>query len=366
MLNAINPLVESGIINEDTRKAISEAWDTQLTEAKEQIRSQLREEFANRYEHDKAAMVSAVDKVVTESLTQELTEFQLDKQALAEDRVSAKTAMLENVNKFDQFLIAKLTEEINELRKERKLQESATRKLDKFVKAQLKEEISEFQSDKKALVETKVKLVAEAKHKLAEVQQKFIARSSKLVKEMVTSSLSAEMTHLKEDIQSARENMFGRRLFEAFASEFAVTHLNENRELAKLNSAIAEKEKAVMETKQQLAQAKESLAVKDREIKKIKESVDRSAKVSNLLKTLNKEKASVMGELLESVQTDKLQSAFDKYLPAVLGQGSVKRVEKTHLTESHVAVTGDKSAKTTTEEKVDNNVVELRRLAGLK
>ncbi|CAB4130374.1 hypothetical protein UFOVP116_424 [uncultured Caudovirales phage] len=366
MLNAISPLVESGIINEETRKAISEAWDSQLSEAKEQIRSQLREEFANRYEHDKTAMVAAVDKMVTESLTTELQEFQHDKQALAEDRVATKAKLLESAGKFDKFLIAKLTEEISELRKERKMQESATYKLDQFVKSQLAEEIADFHSDKKALVETKVKLVAEAKRKLAEVQQKFIARSSKLVKEMVTSSLSSEMSHLKEDIQAARENMFGRRLFEAFASEFAVTHLNEHREMAKLTSVIAEKEKAVMESQKQMSQLKESLATKDREIKKIKESADRSSKMGALLKTLNKEKATVMGDLLESVQTDKLQAAFDKYLPAVLGQGAVKRVEKMQLTESHVEVTGDKTAKTTTEDKVDNNVVELRRLAGLK
>lgn len=366
MLNAITPLVESGIINEDTRKAISEAWDTQLSEAKEQIRSQLREEFANRYQHDKTTMATAVDKMVTESLTTELTEFQRDKQSLAEDRVAAKAALLENSAKFDKFLVAKLTEEINELRNDRKSHMVATQKLQKFVESQLTEEIAEFQSDKKALVATKVKLVAEAKQKLADVQQKFVARSSQLVKEMVASSLTKEMSHLKEDIQSARENMFGRRLFEAFASEFAITHLNENREMAKLTSVIADKERAVLESTTQLAQLKESLATKDREIKKIKESADRSTKMNELLKTLNKEKAAVMGDLLESVQSEKLQSAFDKYLPAVLGQGTVKRVAQTQLTESHVAVTGDKTAKTTTEDKADNNVVELRRLAGLK
>ena len=366
MLNAISPLVESGIINEETRKAISEAWETQLSEAREQISAQLREEFATKYEHDKTSMVAAVDKMVTESLKTELEEFQLDKKALAEDRVATKAKLLESANKFDKFLIAKLTEEISDLRKDRKLQQAATTKLDEFVRSALAEEISEFQNDKKALVETKVKLVAEAKRKLSEVQQKFVSRSAKLVKEMVSTHLTKEMNHLKEDIQSARENMFGRRLFEAFASEFAMTHLNENKEMVKLMSAIAEKEQAVKESQNQIERLKESLTVKEREIKKIKESADRSNKINGLLKTLNKEKAAVMSDLLESVQTDKLQAAFDKYLPAVLGHNNVNRSAKVQLTESHVEVTGDKSAKTTVEDKDDNNVVELRRLAGLK
>mgnify|MGYP003339947611 CR=1 FL=1 len=38
MLDAIKPLLDSELINEETRSAISEAWETKLTEAREQIR----------------------------------------------------------------------------------------------------------------------------------------------------------------------------------------------------------------------------------------------------------------------------------------------------------------------------------------
>ena len=75
MLDAIKPLLDSGIINESTQTAISEAWETKLTEARETIRAELREEFAGRYEHDKSVMVEALDKMVTESLTAEIAEF---------------------------------------------------------------------------------------------------------------------------------------------------------------------------------------------------------------------------------------------------------------------------------------------------
>jgi len=191
-----------------------------------------------------------------------------------------------------------------------------------------------------------------------------------MVKESITTKLESEMTQLKEDIQYARENMFGRRLFEAFASEFAVTHLNENKEIAKLHQ-IVETQKAVVAEARRAADEKAVLVEsKEKEIRIIKESQERKQKLVELMKPLNKEKSAVMSELLESVQTDKLQSAFDKYLPAVLNNGTVKQpqAQAKVLTESRSEVTGDKTAKPASEEdtSASTNVFELKKLAGLK
>jgi hypothetical protein len=365
MLDAIKPLLDSGIVNEDTKQAISEAWEAKLTETREQVRAELREEFAGRYEHDKSIMVEALDKMVTESLHAEIHEFKAEKQALAEDRAKFNSRMVESAGRFDNFMVTKLAEEIQELRSDRKTYENSIAKLENFVIRALAEEIQEFEADKRAVVETKVQLVAGAKQKLAELQNAFIQRSAELVKESVTTKLESEMTQLKEDIQLARENMFGRRLFEAFASEFAVTHLNENKEVARLQAALKENKQLVAEARQIADEKAVLVESKEREIKIIKESAERKETFTKLLKPLNKEKAAVMSELLESVQTDKLQSVFDKYLPAVLNNSSAKPVAEKAvvLTESRSEVTGDKSAKPA---QVDTNVIDLRRLAGLK
>jgi hypothetical protein len=364
MLEAIKPLLDSGIINEETQTALNEAWETKLNEARETIRVELREEFAQRYEHDKSVMVEALDKMVTENLTAELKEFADEKQALAEDRVKFKTHMIESAGKFNDFMVTKLAEEIKELRNDRKTQTEAIAKLEKFVIHALAEEIKEFDQDKKAVVETKVKLVAEAKSKLAELQSAFVKRSANLVKEAVATNLGSELAQLKEDIQAARENMFGRRLFEAFAQEFAVTHLSENAEFEKLQAVIAEKEAIIAESQKAIAEKEAIVESKNREVRVITESIARKEKLDGLLKTLNKEKAEVMSSLLESVQTERLQAAYDKYLPAVLNNTPAVKAEKAVLAESRVEVTGDKSAKTDDESL--NNVVEIRRLAGLK
>ena len=364
MLDAIKPLLDSGIINEETQASLNEAWESKLTEARETIRAELREEFAGRYEHDKNVMVEALDKMVTEQLSAELNEFAEEKKALAEDRVKFKTHMIESAGKFNDFLVTKLAEEIKELRSDRKTQTEAVAKLEKFVIHALAEEIKEFDQDKKAVVETKVKLVAEAKQKLAELQGQFVKRSATLVKEAVANNLGSELAQLKEDIQTARENMFGRRLFEAFASEFAVTHLSENKEFAKLKAELETKDQVIAESQKAIAEKEALVESKNREVKIITESITRKEKLAELFKPLNKEKADVMSSLLEGVQTERLQAAYEKYLPAVLNNSSVKKAEKPVLAESRVEVTGDKSAKDDAD--ANNNVIEIRRLAGLK
>ena len=366
MFDAIKPLLDAGIINEDTRQAINEAWESKINEAREQARAELREEFATRYEHDKSVMVEALDSMVTEALSVEIQEFAEEKKALAEDRVRFQRTMSENAGKFDQFMVSKLAEELKELRADRKQYQEGIKRLEKFVITALAEEIQEFETDKKAVVEARVRMVSEAKQQLADLKGQFIARSAKLVKEAVATNLDTEITQLKEDIQSARENMFGRRLFEAFASEFAVTHLNENREILKLRAEKSATEQALVEAKAH-AEAKTALVEsKEKEIKIIKESTTRKEVLVALLKPLNKEKAAIMSDLLESVQADKLQQAFDKYLPAVLNNTSApKQAPKAMLSEGRSAVTGDKTAKVSATEDF-TNVIEIKRLAGLK
>jgi hypothetical protein len=367
MFDALKPLLDSGIINEDTRAAINEAWEIKLNEAREQIRVEVREEMAGRYEHDKTVMVEALDKMVTENLAKEIEEFVGEKQAMVEDRVKLKNHMIESAGRFNDFMVTKLTEEVKELHKDRKLQKENYQRLEKFIIRALAEEIREFSQDKKAIVETKVRLVAGAKTKLESIQRRFIEQSARLVKESVSHKLSAELVQLKEDIQQARENMFGRRIFEAFASEFSLTHLNESKELQKLRKIIEQQEKQLAEAISVKITAEKLVESKEREIRLIKENQDRKSVMDELLGNLIKEKQAVMRELLESVQTPKLKTAFEKYLPAVLNTG-VKKEEKTVLLENRVEVTGDKTAKSAAAQEItlENNVVELKRLAGLR
>lgn len=370
MLDAIKPLLDSGLINEDVGNEINKLWESKLIEAKDQVRAELREEFAQRYEHDRSVMVEALDKMMTENLSSEISEFHEERKALNEDRVKAKVKLQENAAKFNEFMVTKLADEIRELRGDRKIAMENQQKLEKFVIHALSREIKEFTQDKKAVVEARVKLVTEGREKLEELKAKFVAESAKRINAAVTSQLKGELSQLKEDIKSARENNFGRKLFEAFASEYSVTYLNDKAEARKLMAAIEAKEKALVEANQKAVEAQKLVESKDREVRIIKESTQREKAMEQLLAPLNKEKAEVMKALLESVQTPKLKAAFDKYLPAVLNTGSDKAGAKTALTESVIKeVTGDKeTAKKKIEEDpvVESNLIDFKRLAGLK
>ena len=362
----IKTLLESGILNESSANVINEAWESKLNEARIQIAEEMRAEFAEKYEHDKTVMVEALDKMVTESLQSEIEEFTIEKQAINEDRVKAQKKMHESAAKFNKFLVAKLAEEIKELRNDRTMQMESQNKLEKFVIKSLAREIQEFSQDKKSVVEAKVKLVAEGRNQLRAIKQKFISESAARLNTVITNHLKGEIKQLKEDISAARRSEFGRRIFESFASEYSSTYLNQNSEMRTLAKKLQQKDKLIAEAIETAKKAQKLVESKEREVRIIKESNVREKKLTELLGTLNEEKAKVMKDLLESVQTPRLQAAFEKYLPAVLNNSSPEKKQKATLTESISEVTGDKTAvKQQVEVEERDNVIEIKRLAGL-
>jgi len=363
MLDALKPLLDSDLINEETRSEISEAWEAKMTEAREQVRAELREEFAQRYEHDKTVMVEALDRMVTEGLTAEISAVAAEKQALAEDRVKFQSKMKESATKFNDFMVTKLAEEIGELRKDRQQHSQGLEKLEKFVVQALAGEIMEFAQDRRDVVETRVRLVREARGQLEALKSRFVKESAAKMSHSVARHLKAELSQLQEDIKIARENNFGRRIFEAYAAEFGATHLNENAAVRELKGMVADKNRQLAEATQTLEKAKVLVESKEREIRMIKESNVRESTMEELLAPLNEEKREVMKNLLESVQTARLKGAFEKYLPAVLAEGKTVKARSV-IAESHVAVTGDKSVKVI-EEEDRSNVIDIKRLAGL-
>jgi len=365
MLDAIKPLLDSNLITEETRQEINEAWEAKLNEAREQARAELREEFAQRYEHDKTVMVEVLDKMVTEGMAAEIAQVQAEKQALAEDRVRFQHKIKESATKFNNFMVTKLAEEIGELRRDRKMHAEGLEKLENFMVHALAREIQEFAADKRDVVETKVRLVREARAKLEGLKARFVKESAEKMSQAVSRHLKSELNQLKEDIQVARENNFGRRIFEAYAAEFGATHLNEKAEVRRLHADLARKDQQLAEAIKLTQRARVVVESKEREIRIMKESNERESTMEMLLAPLNREKQEVMRNLLESVQTSRLKNAFEKYLPAVLEDRSVKANKV--ITETVSVATGDKSVPSGQQEdsEAKSNVIDLKRLAGL-
>ena len=363
MLDIVKQLFENNVISEEIKSEIESAWEGKIQENREQVTTQLREEFAQKYEHDKSAMVEAVEAMLSDRLHAELGELAEDRQGLIEARAKYVKKMKSDAKAMESFVFANLRKEISELQEDRKAVAENVSKLESFIVDALAKEIAEFHNDKKDLAETKVKLVRESKAKFESVKKDFIARSSKIIEETVSKGLRAEMTQLKEDINTARKNDFGRRIFESFASEFAASHLNEKSETAKLLKVVEQKSQELEEAAKIVAETQKLVESKESELRVAKDTMARKEVMSELLNPLKGDKRAVMKELLESVQTTKLHSAFDKYLPAVMDGGAPTKRALTEGTE----ITGNKKqAPSTSSEEKTAEIFDIRRLAGLK
>lgn len=507
-------------LGEETQAAVQEAIKAKITEAQEQARKSLNEEYAARYESDKQQLVSAMDRMIKESiaeqqeklakatqemneekarlstairesrkaertqvvemlsklesfvtgrLNEELEELQIDKTAIREQRIALagekaklreafRAKVLENSRKLVEAKAAakaeiveaqkvledkvsrQLVEELTELATDHKalkearveanaaireakelyntklkentrkitrvVQEAYTRearalreglqsvkeskvhvraklkehqdslnnaqalrikKLERVMFEQLNKELTEFSQDHKALVEKRVTLVKEAKVKLDEQRRAFVARASKLVEATMSKHLKSEMVQLKESIMEARANMFGRKLFEAYQAEFLVSNLSEGLESRKLKDQLVESQKKLAEAQTALRGQQKLLVESTKRVQVSEERAQRVKTLSELLAPLSNEKKVIMEDLLSTVKTDALKSAFQRYLPSVLNETRGKAPQR--LVEHKTVVTGDRgAARPTNQPEVTNSaeIIELRRLAGIK
>ena len=468
MDNGLNGLLESGLLNEDTKTALEEAWNAKLDEVRADIRedveAQVREEFSARFDADKGNLVEAMDHMLTDAVKQYAVESVAATKALNEERANltvaikearasykAKTAehtkmleqfvmtqlaeelkgiaedhalmqeqrvklakeiseaqasydakLAEHSARIEQFVMGKLSEEISSLKAQesalaeqrvadaKKLREhriqmneqTAARinKLEGFVLETLNKEISELEEDRNALVEAKVMLVAESKQKLEETKKAFITRASALVEKTIDAQIRGELTQLKEDIVAARQNLFGRRLFEAFSAEFMTSYLSEGSEVRKLQGQLNESAAQLEAANKILAESKAEIQQSARRAKLAEERASRVQIKNELLAPLSKEKRNVMEELLDTVKTDKLKEAFQKYLPTVLNEGTrTANQGRRTLSETAaepkktVAVTGNRVTQLAESARAEdvpaksnNEIAELRRLAGIE
>lgn len=363
MLDAFKQLVESGVMSEETKSVVETAFTAKIQENRDQITAQLREEFAQKYTHDKSVMVEAIDRMLSERLAAEMAELAEDKRALAEAKVAYQHKMKGDAKVLESFIVNQLGKELVEFQSDRQKVAENFQKMEQFIVHALAKEVYEFTQDKKDLAEAKVKIVREAKVRFDDIKTQFIKRSAQVVESTVTKKLTSEIKQLKEDIDSARTNAFGRRLFEAFAQEYSASYMNEKSETTKLLKVIEKKDLELTEAKQALVQKQSIVESTERNLRVQKDLAERKAIMSEMLAPLGADKRELMRSLLESVQTSKLSTAFDKYLPAVM-EGDKRKVVKTALTES-TSVTGNREVKAQPQVGLDN-ILDIRKLAGLK
>jgi hypothetical protein len=409
MTDALKPLLENELLTDEAKQQIVEAWEGKLKEAREEIETQVREDFTSRYEHDKGVLVEAVERMVEDGIKAEIAEFIADSKTLTEQqvklaeeirkaRVDAKTKLAEQMSLLETFVLTQLKNELSELEEDRRdiregkktlakeIRENRTTyekkitesvgKMGEFVVQHLAEEIQDFHQDKAALQTQRVKLITEGRNKIQETRKQIIKRSAHLIENKVAELLNNEMSQFREDIVASRQKKFGMDMFEAFAAEYKTTFFNENSEVKTLKSKIAENEEKLAEAAKLFEQAGDMVKTSQKKQQLAENKANRITIMNELLGKLSGSHKDVMADLLEGVKTNKLHEQFKKYIPAVTsGSGSTALNRKVTvakpLQESKTKFTGNKRNKLN--ESVESSdagqtaeIIEMKRLAGIK
>ena len=270
MEEILQNLLSSELLSEDARAEISSKWNTAVQSYKTQVREEVSLEVRGE---------------------------------LAEQWANERDTLIENV---ERFVSTKLVEEIEEL----------------------KADIERFRD----LEAEFAKKIVEEKHSMA---VKLSEELDQLVDKMdafFEMRLSEEFTELREDLEVVKQNDFGRRIFEAFVTEFNKAHIDEESTSSKLAAAVAKLEDA----QSVIAKLEESQA------KMIRES-----KLEKLLAPLSGKKREQMAFVLQNVETSRLEEGYNHFINRILKEEQSSAASATEvkpaqtLTESTKVVTGE-------------------------
>lgn len=356
------------VLSEEVTSRLAEAWDAKVRENKAEALAELREEFSQRYEHDKGVMVEALDLFIGENMQKELAELKQDRDAMVEARVNYKKSITEHARVLDSFVNSTFAKEITELREDREASKSSIKKLEEFTLRKLTSELNELREEEQKLVNTRVQLISEGKKAIKEAKHKFIAQAAEKSNSFIGEALRKEIGQLKQDITEARKNAFGRKIMESFAAEFMASHFADATELKKLSDKIITLESTLSE-KAKLVETKEhAIASAERKARIAEDTLKRDRVMQELMAPLSKDKRGIMEDLLGTVSTEKLRESYQKYLPSVLNESGHKPGKKPLIEsrqEQHTSVaTGDKQVDTTVADS-GADIIMLKKLAGI-
>ena len=229
---------------------------------------------------------------------------------------------------------------------------------------ELKEDIDRFRdleaeyADK--LVEAKSTMSAEVKEDLKDLVEKIDA--------FLEIRLAAEVEELREDIEEVRKNEFGRKIFEAFQTEFTKNYADDD----SLEGTLRETEARLQDIQEAFERSETKRAELEREIK-----------MDKVLSPLSGRQREVMEAILRNVDTANLEEGYNTFIGRVLREADApanSEKEEKVLAESEKVtsnnkdktqgkvVTGDREATLTESEQnkgSKSNLDHLRKLAGI-
>lgn len=284
-------------------------------------------------EETKGELEVAVKAQLAESISNAVALAEADTRAeLTERWIQERDALIEAI---DSKMDSALVDEIGELKED----------IERF--RDLEAEYSE------KLIEAKASMKSELKNDLKELVEKLDT--------FLEIRLNSELSELKEDIATVRENDFGRRIFEAVSDEFMRNYADEEGMGVSLK-----------ETETRLEEATDALEESERRVAEL----ERKIKLEKVLEPLSGKQREVMEAILKNVKTKQLEEGYNTFIGRVIRESDIDNSGKETkvLAENKIekkpaiTVTGDNNQLLENENKHSGrgaNLSEMRRLAGL-
>lgn len=357
MNKQLQSLLENQVLNEETRQEIKEAWEKQISEAKKEIAVEVREEFASRYEKDKMDIVEAMDQKINDSLQEQVDRLQEERDQLLEERVQYKKNARKHAESFLKESTAVLKNEIKEFKEERQMYQEKMKDFHSFVQSGIENAVVECYQEQTNFANDRARFKAKSALKIEEAKKKTVRELALAADSFVTETLRDELSQLKEEIAEARQNDFGKKIFEAFMTEFSMSFYDGDREMRKLSSAIQEREQMLENAKKMLDQKDQQLVEANRKIKLKESQMERQKILKDLTGSLGSQTRELMEEMLENVPNNRLMESFNKYLPVLLEEtGSLEQKKMLKESKKHLSdVTGDKKPLVESTQEIQKN-----------
>lgn len=344
-MSKLEQFLESSSLPDEAKTLIREAWE----EEKKDLAADMRQEFKQRYTDDLARVVEGIEKMTSSVITESLTDVHDERRKLVEDRVKIR----KTVGKYAEFANAIISEEVGKMRtNQRRIQESLG-KYAKFANNIIAEELQEFHTERNNLVEARVQLMAHGRQRIEEARRDFVKRASKQTAYHFEQLARREFSQLRESLQEARANMFGRKIYEAVQAEFRAVMFNEDVELRRIMQNVQLKNEELLESRKQNAELSKKLNESIRRIEIMEDAQVRRKTIDRLVNPLTTKQRAIMEGLLEKTPTTKLSEDFHKYFKAVIS-GSSAAPSKAPRASALVESTGNRQPvnKTTIAESV--------------
>lgn len=304
MSKTIEDILKDMPLDEAAKTRLKESWDKALADAKVAQEAQLRESLSKRYDGDLEKIHKAFELFLEERIKPHVAELQEGVQSVEvmKQKYAAKTA---NIKEAAQDYVRRRLGAIEHM-----------------IETRLKSELTELHDDVVVNRRAMLQAITEKRNELESDRQKFQLKATKVLEHIVNITVPKQLEPLREDIEAARRDNFGREIFEAFQTVFRRQFFNTSSEFGKLIGEISnlkeQKETIKKNATRVITESRESATAAQKAYSRLNESVTRAQAMDRLLKPLSGTARAQMKSLLEATKTEKLDETFRKTLPQLV------------------------------------------------